>query len=125
MPGAAGGFVAVLNGQEVGPLSPQDLKALTLDGRVRSTTQVRDVRGGNWFQAGAIPGLFSDKEWLVTMLLSLFVGGLGVDRFYLGYTGLGVAKLLTCGGLGVWSIIDFILIVLRKIPDAEGRALSE
>ncbi|MFC0314086.1 NINE protein [Gordonia phosphorivorans] len=122
--GPPGAFVAVINGQEMGPISFEELRAHSLEGRVRSTTQVRDINGGNWFQAGAIPGLFSDREWLVTMLLSLFVGGLGVDRFYLGYTGLGVAKLLTCGGLGIWSLIDFILIVIRKLPDADGRALS-
>ncbi|MCX6404704.1 MAG: TM2 domain-containing protein, partial [Actinobacteria bacterium] len=46
-------------------------------------------------------GQQSDKEWLVAVLLSWFVGMLGIDRFYLGYTGLGIAKLLTFGGCGV------------------------
>ncbi len=69
------------------------------------------------------PG-FSDKEYLTALLLSIFLGGLGVDRFYLGYTGLGVAKLLTLGGCGIWSIIDIISIATGKMPDAEGRPLA-
>ena len=59
-----------------------------------------------------------------TAIISWLVGIFGVDRFYLGYTGLGVAKLLTCGGLGIWAIIDLILIILRKVPDAQGRPLK-
>ncbi|HYO49206.1 MAG TPA: TM2 domain-containing protein [Chloroflexia bacterium] len=69
------------------------------------------------------PTGYSDKPWLTTLLLSLFVGALGVDRFYLGYTGLGVVKLLTCGGCGIWALIDLILIVMDKLPDAQGRPL--
>lgn len=119
----SGSYVAVVNGQEIGPLNFRDLQAFTLDGRVRSNTQVRAADGGGWFEAGAVPGLFSDKDWITAILLSFFVGYLGVDRFYLGQTGLGIAKLLTCGGFGVWALIDFVLIVLRKVPDASGRAL--
>jgi len=65
----------------------------------------------------------SDKEWLVAVLLSWFVGGLGIDRFYLGYTGLGIAKLLTLGGCGVWALIDAILITVGSVKDAQGRTL--
>ena len=63
------------------------------------------------------------RDWLTTVLLSFFLGGLGVDRFYLGYTGLGVAKLLTFGGCGVWALIDFIMIIMNNVPDAQGRPL--
>jgi TM2 domain-containing membrane protein YozV len=65
------------------------------------------------------------KSWMVALLLSIFLGGLGVDRFYLGYMGLGVAKLLTCGGCGVWSIIDLIMIAMDKLPDANGQPLAK
>jgi TM2 domain-containing membrane protein YozV len=63
------------------------------------------------------------KKYVTALLLSLFLGSLGVDRFYLGYTGLGIAKLLTLGGLGVWSLIDFIMIAARKVTAANGSAL--
>ncbi len=67
---------------------------------------------------------YSDKSFLVAVLLSVLVGGLGIDRFYLGYVGLGVLKLLTLGGCGVWTIIDIILIVTGNLPDAQGKKLN-
>lgn len=51
------------------------------------------------------------KEPVIALVISLIVGQLGIDRFYIGDTGLGIAKLLTCGGIGIWTIVDWFLIM--------------
>lgn len=53
------------------------------------------------------------KDPTTLLIVSLFAGSLGIDRFMLGETGLGVAKLLTCGGLGIWTIVDWFTIMQR------------
>lgn len=65
------------------------------------------------------------KNKLTAILLSVFAGTLGVDRFYLGYTTLGVVKLLTVGGLGVWTIIDLIMICTDQLLPADGSPWVE
>jgi TM2 domain-containing membrane protein YozV len=70
-------------------------------------------------------GQMGQKDWLVALLLSILVGTLGVDRFYLGYIGLGVLKLLTLGGFGIWTLVDIILIATNKLPDAQGNPLRK
>jgi TM2 domain-containing membrane protein YozV len=76
-------------------------------------------------KCGVRLGRGGDKEWVVALLLSIFLGSLGVDRFYLGYIGLGIIKLLTMGGCGVWWVIDLILIAMNKLPDAQGHPLRQ
>ena len=80
---------------------------------------------GNPLRAAEPPPPVSDKDWSTAMLLSIFLGFLGIDRFYLGYTGLGLVKLVTVGGCGIWKLVDIILIALNKVPDAQGRALRQ
>ncbi|MFF4652665.1 TM2 domain-containing protein [Streptacidiphilus sp. ASG 303] len=66
----------------------------------------------------------SDKSKIVAGVLQLFLGGFGVGRFYTGHVGMGIAQLLTCGGLGVWALIDGVLfLVSNDRTDAQGRVL--
>lgn len=50
------------------------------------------------------------KDPTTALLISIFGGAYGIDRFYIGDTGMGVGKLLTCGGVGIWAIVDWFLI---------------
>jgi TM2 domain-containing membrane protein YozV len=51
------------------------------------------------------------KDPTMMLIISILVGALGIDRFLIGDTGLGIGKLLTCGGFGIWTIVDWFLIM--------------
>jgi len=69
--------------------------------------QLNEVDNSRWVLLQGI----SFKDPMMILLASFLGGGLGIDRFLIGDIGLGVAKLLTCGGLGIWTIVDYFLIM--------------
>jgi hypothetical protein len=66
----------------------------------------------------------SDKRIVPALILCFFLGIFGAHRFYVGKTGTGFLQLVTLGGLGVWTLIDFILIVVGSFKDAEGQRIN-
>lgn len=64
------------------------------------------------------------KDWTTTLLLCLFLGVLGVHRFYTGHVGIGIVQLLTMGGCGIWALVDLIMIATGKFTDSDGRPLD-
>ena len=66
----------------------------------------------------------SEKGYVPTLLLCFFLGPMGVHRFYVGKIGTGIVQLLTFGGLGIWSLIDFIMIAIGKFTDGEGKLIK-
>ncbi len=112
-----------IGGAVHGPYPLEQVRELARTQQLNPTDGV-SYAGQPWVPALNAPGIFSDKSYVTAILLAFFLGGIGIDRFYLGYTGLGVAKLfLNWLTLGIWALIDFILIILRKVPDAQGRPL--
>lgn len=65
----------------------------------------------------------SDKGFVPAVLLCFFLGGFGIHRFYLGKVGTGILMLLTLGGLGIWTIIDFVRLIIGSMKDKDGPPL--
>lgn len=66
----------------------------------------------------------SEKSWITTLLLCLFLGGLGVHRFYAGKIGTGILQLITVGGCGIWTLIDLIMIITGSFTDKDENPIK-
>ena len=64
------------------------------------------------------------KSKVVALILSIFLGELGIDRFYIGFIGTGILKLITCGGFGIWWIIELIMIASGKLKPKDGSEFA-
>lgn len=117
-------WLVQIPGQPDSPVDSFTLSAWAKTKVIQPNTQVTDVETNRTFAASQIPGVFSDKEYIIALLFSIFLGYLGIDRFYMGQVGMGIGKLLTGGGCGVWWLIDIILIATRSSNDSAGRPLK-
>jgi TM2 domain-containing membrane protein YozV len=108
-------------------LSYKELKALTttIKGSKLSLKERIALKlfGKKIISKGSVP-FSGNKSQLVALLLCFFVGGLGIHRFYLGYTWQGIVQLLTAGGCGIWALIDFIRIITGSLKPRDGEYTS-
>jgi TM2 domain-containing membrane protein YozV len=66
----------------------------------------------------------TQKSWVIALLLCFFLGAIGVHRFYVDKVGTGILQLITLGGLGIWVLIDLIMILVGKFSDKQGQPLA-
>lgn len=66
----------------------------------------------------------SEKSFVAALLLCLLLGFVGVHRFYVGKIGTGILQLITFGGLGIWALIDLIMIAIGKFTDKNGLPIT-
>ena len=64
------------------------------------------------------------RNYFIALILSVTLGEFGIDRFYMGKIGTGILKLITLGGLGIWWIIDIVLVATGEMKDKHGQSLT-
>jgi TM2 domain-containing membrane protein YozV len=86
-----------------------------------STTQVAQVeKNQKQFEYTSPAAAAEGKSQIIALILVALIGGLGIHRFYLGYTWQGVVQLLTLGGCGIWSLIDLVRIITGDLQPKDG-----
>ena len=120
---AVSATVAQLNSQEILDLTPTKFKAAT-----GKRLSIKEAIALKKMQKSIKKGLANGKEGkegnpksqVVAAILAFVLGYLGIHRFYLGYTTIGIIQLLTAGGCGIWALIDFIMILTGDLKPADG-----
>jgi hypothetical protein len=108
----------------IGPFGVIQLRRMAADRQITPATLVT-TGDEPWTPIAHVAGIYSRRSRRAALALAFFGGILGLDRFYLGEIGTGLAKLLTLGGLGIWWLLDLILLCSRQTTDVDGRPLRE
>ena len=116
-------FVVSGAGESLGPITLEQLRAMAAARQLTPTTRVRNAVGDQWFEAKEVPWLYSDRHWAVAVVLAFFLGALGIDRFYLGYTATRTRQARDDRWARIWALIDCVLIAVRVVPDSDGLPL--
>ncbi len=106
------------------PVQKKEVPAVTQSTDIQqtgNTTSVKPAQAQDMADAYVSPAASSGKSQLVALILVIFVGGIGIHRFYLGYTGIGIIQLLTLGGCGIWALIDLIRIATGDLKPKDGE----
>ena len=72
----------------------------------------------------ASESLVSEKGFVPALLLCFFLGGLGIHRFYVGKIGTGILMIVTLGGFGIWTLVDFVMIAVGAFKDKQGLPIK-
>jgi hypothetical protein len=86
----------------------------------RTTTNNVTVVENNEDELSSPAAAAEGKSQLIALILVALIGGLGIHRFYLGYTWQGIVQLLTLGGCGIWALIDLIRIITGDLQPKDG-----